>query len=126
MHHLVNFVTEEKGYPGAVLVRAIQPEWGVGIMSRRRRRTRLRDLASGPSKLCQAMDIDLRLNGVSLRGPELVVRYDGLEEQLVETGPRVGISAGTRRPWRFWVSENPYVSPGKPGPPRRGLRRDGG
>ena len=82
----------------------------------------MRELASGPSKLCQAMDIDLRLNGVSLRGPELVVRYDGLEEQSVECGPRVGISVGTERPWRFWLSENPYVSPGKPGPPGRRLR----
>ena len=122
MHHLVNFVTEKEGFPAAVLVRAVRPEWGIDSMMRRRSRERLLDLASGPSRLCQAMGIDLSLNEAALTGPELVVRDDGGGSVPVEVGPRVGIRAGTDRPWRFWVASDPYVSRGRPGPPSAGRR----
>jgi DNA-3-methyladenine glycosylase len=120
MHHLVNFVTEKEGFPAAVLVRAVRPEWGIDFMMRRRGRERLLELASGPSRLCQAMGIDLSLNEAALTGPELVVRDDGRGSVPVEAGPRVGIRVGTDRPWRFWVASDPYVSRGRPGPPSAG------
>jgi len=113
MHHLVNFVTEREGFPAAVLVRALRPEAGVRRMARRRGTRELGALTSGPSRLCQALAIDLRLNDVPLSGPDLVVCADGGGGGEVGRGPRIGIRAGADRLWRFYRKGDPYVSPGR-------------
>jgi DNA-3-methyladenine glycosylase len=95
MHHLVNLVTEREGFPGAVLIRALSPEKGIARMARRRGREDVLALTSGPSRLCQAMDIDLELNDTALTGPRLLVRDDGRGRGAIEEGPRVGIRVGT-------------------------------
>jgi len=66
IHFLLNIVTEEKGFPAAVLIRAAEPLSGILLMKDRRRTQNLQNLCSGPAKLCQAFAIDLSLNGVSL------------------------------------------------------------
>ncbi len=117
MHYLLNFVTERDGFPAAVLVRALRPGGGRSRMRRRRGREAERDLTSGPSRLCEALGVDLALNDVPLTGPALTVRDDGHRPERVEAGPRIGIRVGTERPWRFWVAGDPFVSRGRPGPP---------
>lgn len=119
MHHLLNAVTERDGYPGAVLIRALEPRRGLARMMERRARREPRLLAAGPSRLCQALGIDLTLNEAPLDGPVLFLRGAGNPRAPVRSGPRVGIRVGTDRPWRFWLDANPFVSPGKPGPPPR-------
>jgi DNA-3-methyladenine glycosylase len=119
MHHLLNAVTERDGFPGAVLLRALSPERGLTRMIRRRGTERLRDLTSGPSRLCQALGIDLTLNDVPLDGPTLFIREDGFRCPRVERGPRVGIRVGTDHLWRFWLASSPFVSRARPHPPRR-------
>jgi DNA-3-methyladenine glycosylase len=126
MHYLFNCVTEPRGTPGAVLIRALRPEAGVERMARRRGTTSSRALASGPSKLCQALGIDLAQNELRLTGPEILIRRDGIRVGNLARGPRVGIRKGTARPWRFWVEGNPYVSRGRPGPPPQRVRSSGG
>jgi DNA-3-methyladenine glycosylase len=37
MHHCLNVVSERRGFPAAVLIRALEPEEGIPIMARRRR-----------------------------------------------------------------------------------------
>ena len=71
MHYMLNLVTEAKGRPCAVLVRAIMPLTGVKEMEARRKRVGTQ-LTNGPAKLCQALSIDKSLNGWDLtRGKEL-------------------------------------------------------
>lgn len=123
MHYLLNVVTGAEGFPAAVLLRALHPMSGVETMARRRGRRELAELASGPSRLCQALGIDLALNRTSLTGPVLLLRSDGRCPERVSTGPRVGIRRGTDRPWRFWVEGDPCVSRARPGPPLGGRRR---
>ncbi len=110
MHHLVNAVTERTGFPAAVLIRALSPLAGIERMKKRRNSQRLLNLTSGPSRLCQALDIDLGLNTDPLRGPRLTIRNDGSGVSRIRSGPRVGIRRGTRRPWRFWIDGDPFVS----------------
>ncbi len=50
-YNMLNLVTEKKGYPAAVLIRAVEPVDGVDLMKSRRRLDKLRALASGPGKL---------------------------------------------------------------------------
>lgn len=110
MHHLLNAVTEPEGFPAAVLVRAARPVAGGRRMAARRRGRSLREWTSGPGRLCRALKVDLACNGRPLTGPALVVTRDGHRPGRVARGPRIGISRGTERPWRFWVEGDPWVS----------------
>ena len=86
-----------------------------------------RDLARGPARLCQALDIDRSLDGADVCVPDSPLRMRWPEagttarsaERKVASGPRVGISAAAEVPWRFWVEGEPTVSAYRPAVPRR-------
>lgn len=92
MHYMFNVVTEEKGSPGAVLIRAVEPLNGLHQMQVRRKKSG-RDLTNGPAKLCQAMAIDKFLNGWDLtRGKALWLEdYKTVPDTCIIRGPRIGI-----------------------------------
>jgi DNA-3-methyladenine glycosylase len=120
MHWMLNIVTEEEGFPAAVLLRAIQPLEGIETMRALRHaqgRPRAdRDLAGGPARLTQALAIDKALNGADLvAGGHLWLEQGApLPDRSVGRGPRIGIRYAAEKdrlaPWRFWVRDNPYVS----------------
>jgi len=105
MYYCLNLVTEADGTAGAVLIRAAEPVEGICAMRRRRTRAKkLADLTNGPSKLCQAFDINTELNGIDVCGEHLWVEDRGHRPARVCTGPRVGVEyAGewALKPWRF-------------------------
>jgi DNA-3-methyladenine glycosylase len=112
MYRCLNFVCEPDGTPGCVLVRALQPVAGIGIMNSRRPAARnLQDLASGPGKLTQAMAITLQHNGADVTRGSLVVR-EPVEKQKFEilVTPRIGISQCVDSPLRFLIAGNSAVS----------------
>ncbi len=103
VHHCFNAVTEDEGYPGAVLVRAVEPtEAAQG------------ERASGPGLVCRALRIDRGCNGLDLTASE--VRLEAglpIPDHDVRVGPRVGVPfAGewATLPWRLWVAGSPHVS----------------
>jgi DNA-3-methyladenine glycosylase len=106
MHYMLNLVTEAKGRPCAVLVRAIMPLTGKEEMKVRRRR-KVSELTNGPAKLCQALGIDKSLNGWDLtRGKELWVEdYKKIPDKSIITTPRIGIDYAEKEhrnaQWRF-------------------------
>src|SRR5919108_2844791 len=57
IHWCLNLVCEEEGTASAVLVRALEPEFGLDEMRARRGLEDPRLLCSGPGKLCQALAI---------------------------------------------------------------------
>src|ERR1700688_305642 len=63
---MMNVSSEEEGTGAGALVRAVEPLEGIRFMQRRRGTTRLLDLARGPGRLAQAMDINKRYDGVNL------------------------------------------------------------
>ena len=100
MHHCANIVTGAVGDGQAVLLRAVVPVRGVGLMRQRRGPVDDRHLSDGPGKLCQALGLDLTDNG-----RRADVRDDGVappESPLV--GPRVGIRRAADWPRRFRVA----------------------
>lgn len=110
MHHCLNFVTERKGFPAAVLIRALEPVDGIEIMKKRRQTGNLENLTSGPAKLCQALGIDKTLNGADLCSDTIYVE-DRWEEPIeIVSSPRIGIEEGKERKWRFYIENNEYVS----------------
>ena len=116
MHYCCNVVVGEAGHASAVLLRAGEVVEGAELARARRRNGPDRDLARGPARLCQALGIDLRHNGVHLgEGPLTLTLPDAphhLEEVL--TGPRVGLRHAADQPWRFWLADEPTVSVYRP------------
>ncbi len=111
VHWCVNLVAEDEGRGAAVLVRAIEPRWGLDLMRRRRGCEDPAELCSGPGKLTQALGIDGSLSGASAvaGGSVRVARPEGPAPSVV-SGPRVGISKAVDRPWRHGVAGSPFVS----------------
>ncbi|HYM00523.1 MAG TPA: DNA-3-methyladenine glycosylase [Blastocatellia bacterium] len=108
MYYCLNFTTE-RGGTGAVLIRAAEPLKGIEEMSGRRRTSKLKNLASGPGKLCQAFGINLDLNGKRI-GKEIKLRARTTEPTVLSS-VRIGISQATDLEWRFYERDNPFVSP---------------
>lgn len=112
MHLMLNIVARPEGEGSAILVRAARPLTGQSTMFARREKAKTdRDLLSGPGKLCQAMGIDKRLDGMDLLDPQspLHLEMPGHAVQPV-VSKRIGIAIGKgdELPWR-------YVHPGHAG-----------
>jgi DNA-3-methyladenine glycosylase len=114
IHWCLNFVCEPKGSASAVLIRAIEPTEGLVAMRRRRGMADERLLCSGPGRLCEALGITHKQNGLALDKPpfELFARTGEVE---VMTGPRIGITKAADKPWRYGLKGSRFLS--KPFPP---------
>ncbi len=127
MHFCSNVVTQPQGTGQAVLLRAVEPIIGIGVMARNRglakadgraptdERT-LRNLCSGPGKICQAFGIGREQNGTDLCGTEIWIaeaKNPGTPPR-VRRSRRIGITTGRSHLWRFYVDGNRFVSPGRP------------
>ena len=112
MHHLLNIITEKENFPAAVLIRALEPKEGLWLMKKRRQRSELLDLCSGPAKICQALAIDLDLNGIPVcsASSPLFIRKREAEKVDLVWKPRIGIREGKDRLWRVYLKDSPYVS----------------
>jgi len=107
----VNVTSETAGEGAAVLVRALEPLEGLALMEQRRGTTRVRDLARGPGRLCQALAIDLGLDGVSLvRDERLWLAAPVGTVPKIGTSKRIGITKAAERLLRFYERGNPFVS----------------
>jgi DNA-3-methyladenine glycosylase len=113
IHWCVNIVCEPPGRGAAVLVRALEPVFGVERMRERRGLEEPLLLASGPGRVGQALAAGPHLNGLpaTLLAPE--------RPRRVASGPRIGITRAAERPWRFWDPDSPYVSAARPRVRRR-------
>jgi len=136
----MNISCEKEGQGGGVLLRALEPLTGLEQMARNRRldpspllsaarsaaekggATRRKgpdracELASGPGRLCQALDITRSAhNGLDLLDPEspLQVRDDGFQCTRVLVTTRIGIRHAADLPLRFALIGNPCVSGSK-------------
>lgn len=109
---LFNVTTEREGVPGAVLIRALEPLDGVGLMKRRRGIAGEQDLTSGPGRLTQAMGITYAHHGLDLTNPksELVIADNGQEQFEIASSHRIGVTRDLRRKLRFYIQGNPFVS----------------
>ncbi|MDT3686505.1 MAG: DNA-3-methyladenine glycosylase [Pseudorhodoplanes sp.] len=109
IHWCMNFVCEEAGSASAVLIRALQPTQGLAAMKRRRGTTEERQLCSGPGKVCEALGVTRKHNGLPLDKPpfELRARADDFD---VAIGVRIGITKAAELPWRYGVKGSPFLS----------------
>ena len=108
MHWCLNAVTEIRGFPAAVLIRALEPIAGLDTMRRRRGKE---PLCAGPARLCEALGVTGALNGASLqRGRLRIVDGTRPRKQDIVAGPRIGITQAADWPLRFYLKDSLWVS----------------
>lgn len=109
IHWCLNFVCEEEGSASAVLVRALEPTQGLPLMRRRRWLDDERALCSGPGKLCEALGVSVKHNGLTLDRPPFELRArEGTPE--IATGARIGITKAVDHPWRYGLKGSRFLS----------------
>lgn len=94
MYHCLNFVTEPENTAAAVLIRGCKL---------------LDDSAlhlNGPGKLCRHFAITRDHNAIDICGDKNFYVLDNNVRPKFETTPRIGISKGQDKPWRFVVKSN--------------------
>lgn len=113
MYSMLNAVAWPEGTPGGVLIRAVEPVYGIDRST------------DGPGKLTKALHIGQELHRADLAGPRLIFAPDReIADEAVEATPRIGVDyAGewAEKPWRLTIRGNPHVSRRS----RRGKRRAG-
>lgn len=106
MHWCLNFTC---GDASAVLIRALEPRYGIAKMQARRGSEKLADLCSGPGKLCQALGLTGAQNGLSLfASPFALHRAAG--PVALASGVRIGITKAREMERRFGLAGSPYLS----------------
>lgn len=112
MYCCLNVSAGPEGEPECVLIRALEPEDGIKLMEQNRRTDKLRNLCSGPGKLCMALGITREQNGADMT-------VSG--ELYIETGRAADICASKRigidyaekcrdELWRFTEMDSIYIS----------------
>jgi DNA-3-methyladenine glycosylase len=115
LHYCINVVTAPVGVGEAVLIRAVQPIEGIGLMQKRRGMLDIKKLCNGPGKLVQAMGITRALDGISLItgscyivSPVTFPEYHQPFDMVTTT--RIGITQGADLPYRYYIAKNPFIS----------------
>ena len=89
MYYCLNFVTEKKGFPAAILIR------GLKLLDESQNHL------NGPGKLCRHLGVNKSHNGIDItKHPTFYLACMGLELNF-KTSPRIGISKGLEKHWRF-------------------------
>jgi DNA-3-methyladenine glycosylase len=121
VHYCLNISCLPAGDAGCVLIRALEPVSGMSAMAKARGLDDfdlsavrdLRKLASGPGKLCEALDITRpRDNDKDMVSPasDLQVMDDGFRPEEIAVTQRIGITKSTEMPLRYVVAGNAFVS----------------
>ncbi|MGA5320515.1 DNA-3-methyladenine glycosylase [Streptomyces seoulensis] len=128
MWHCMNLVCGPEGTASGVLLRAGEIVEGAELTRERRLSARNdKELAKGPARLATALDIDRSLDGTDACAPGdtpiRVLAGTPVPPEQVRSGPRTGVAGdGGVHPWRFWIADDPTVSPYRAHVPRRRSR----
>jgi DNA-3-methyladenine glycosylase len=95
MYYCLNIVTERTGFPAAVLIRGLEPVFGIS------------GKVDGPGKLCRELGITTKDTGIDItKSNKIYIEDTGEKPKRVIAVERVGIDyAGewARKKWRFLV-----------------------
>jgi DNA-3-methyladenine glycosylase len=109
VHWCLNVVCGPEGDASAVLLRALEPTYGLDIMRERRGVEDPRLLCSGPGRLCQALGVTREQDGLPLDRPPFELRARRAVPDVV-VGPRIGLTKAAERPWRYGLAGSRFLS----------------
>ncbi len=111
IHSMFNVVTDADGVAAAVLIRALEPTHGLDVMRERRGVRGIRELCSGPGKLCEALRIGTSATGTrAIDAPFAFQGRPQRESFEVVAGPRIGLTKAVDLPWRYCLRRSRYLS----------------
>ncbi|MFI2429740.1 DNA-3-methyladenine glycosylase [Streptomyces sp. NPDC018955] len=113
LHWCANVVTGTDGIASAVLIRAGRVIEGEDLARERRgKKVESPRLARGPGNFCQALGITAEHNGANLLTGTSVMLSEGesVPAELIQAGPRVGVSKAHDWQHRFYLAGDPTVS----------------
>lgn len=120
IHHLFNVVSGPAGMAHAVLVRAVEPVYGVETMLQRRNMKQLKTtLSAGPGTSSAALGLRTQHTGLAFtdeNSPVWIEEPVDAPNFQIKTGSRVGIAFAEECafwPWRFSIAGNEWVSKAK-------------
>lgn len=103
MYHCLNIVTNEKDFPAAVLIRAVETDDEI-------------KKTNGPGKLCRYLDIDLSLNKEDIiKSKKIWIedRGEKISKNNIAKARRIGVEyAGESAfwQWRYYIKGSLYIS----------------
>ena len=116
MYTCLNCVTEAEGEPAAVLIRGGEPadaqsadllsDSRFGCAAADKSSYKRKNFLNGPGKLCKALSLTTKENGLSLMGSTLYILDAGETPDAIYTGKRIGIDYAEEAadfPWRFYL-----------------------
>ena len=110
---MLNVTSELPGIGAGVLLRALEPLEGIGLMKRGRDFTPTIRLTKGPGRLTSALRIDRRFEGADLCGDNRLwlgaLSADHYNASIGES-MRAGVTRASHRRLRFYERGNPFVS----------------
>ena len=116
IHHMFNVVTNDRGIPHAILIRALEPLSGIDTMLFRTGKNKLDySLTRGPGNVSKALGLHTAYSGSSLLSRHIYIGDDGyrLKEEEIAATPRIGVNyAGedAKLPYRFIIKGSRYLS----------------
>lgn len=114
----LNAVTLPAGVGCAVLIRAIEPLFGIEQMQERRPMATLHDLARGPARLCAALDVNKEQDGADLTTSDVIwfarethARWQKPPRSFeIGVSHRIGVTSAHDLQLRFYERGSPFVS----------------
>lgn len=116
INYCANIVTGEFDSGDAVLIRAVEPVYGVSKMVINRTSNTLvfketdRELTNGPGKFSKAFNINLRHDGENLLGENIFVLENYLLREEIISTERIGISKSQNLIRRFYINNSKFIS----------------
>ena len=121
IHRMLNLVTGPDGEAHAILIRAIEPTYGLDTMRERRRHPkRVVDLTNGPGKVGEAIGLQLTHNALDVTAvgsPVYLTSRPADWNGTITSGPRVGVAYAKEcalRPWRFRLAGSRFAGRQEP------------
>ncbi|NRB10238.1 MAG: DNA-3-methyladenine glycosylase [Rickettsiaceae bacterium] len=97
MYHCLNITTENENQPGAVLIRGLQIY------------TPNNKLLDGPGKICRQLAINKDHNNIDVTSNNDFYFTDSNNRVDFQATPRIGISNGQDKLWRFIINHPPQI-----------------
>jgi DNA-3-methyladenine glycosylase len=109
--YMLNVSSEPGGIGSGVLLRALEPMFGIEHMQRNAGHVKLANLTRGPGRLTAALRVNLRHDGLNLfTNKQLWIGSDGHTVGAVGESVRIGLTKAAEERLRFFVSGSRYPS----------------
>lgn len=110
MYNCLNFVTEPKSKPAAILLRGAEPVSGIDIMKSNSPNKSSSQLLNGPGKFCRSLGLSREHNGLDLTKNMIYLEDDLYKPKKIIKTERIGISTAKEKKWRYYDAASNCVS----------------